>query len=424
VINPLGSRLSYPEQYQSSYLLFIIAVNIVAFYVVAFLSSYVSEQARKSSVLLKAKQIDVDKLEILNKSIINSITAGLIAVDGNSRIVLFNPAAEAIFKIDAKGAFGRQVRDALPFLNDFLPDGAIPAIKKTGKFPLFVDLPYSRSDGEKVHLRLSISPLRLLLGKEEGHILIFQDLTEIKKIEEKMKKVEGLAMIGELAAGIAHEIRNPMASISGSIQMLKDGLEEDNVNSRLMEIVSREINRLNHLVNDFLLFARPRKAKHEKFDLNQLILESLELFKNRRQRTDDIEVHTDFHGPITLESDPEQVKQVLWNLFLNSCEAMPDGGSLHVLTVIEEDTSQPEGKRARISVRDTGSGFNEKALSQLFVPFFTTKEGGSGLGLATVKRIVEDLQGEVHGGNYPEGGAEITISFPVSPCDFAIRQGN
>jgi two-component system sensor histidine kinase PilS (NtrC family) len=424
VIDPLGSRLSYPEQYQSSYLLFIILVNIVAFYVVAFLSSYVSEQARKSSVLLKAKQIDVDKLEILNESIVNSITAGLIAVDGYSRIILFNPAAEEIFKIDARGVFGRQVRDALPFLNDYLPDGAIPAVKGTGKFPLFVDLPYVRSNGEKVHLRLSISPLRLLLGKQEGHILIFQDLTEIKKIEEEMKKVEGLAMIGELAAAIAHEIRNPMASISGSIQMLKDGLKEDNVNNRLMEIVSREINRLNHLVNDFLLFARPKKAKLVKFDLNQLILESLELFKNRRQRTDDIKVLTDFHSPIILESDPEQVKQVLWNLFLNSCEAMPHGGSLHVLTAVEQDASQPHVKRAKISVRDTGSGFDEETLSQLFVPFFTTKEGGSGLGLATVKRIVEDLQGRVHGGNYPEGGAEIVISFPVSPSDFTDWQEN
>jgi two-component system sensor histidine kinase PilS (NtrC family) len=424
VINPLGTRLSYPDQYQSSYLFFIILVNIVAFYVVAFLSSYVSEQARKSRVELKAKQVDVDKLEILNESIVNSITAGLIAIDGHNRIILFNPAAEEIFKIDAKGAFGRQVKDALPFLSDFLPDGSIPAIKGTGKFPLFVDLPYSRSNGEKVHLRLSISPLRLLLGGQEGHILIFQDLTEIKKIEEEMKKVEGLAMIGELAAGIAHEIRNPMASISGSIQMLKDGQKEDNVNSRLMEIVSREINRLNHLVNDFLLFARPKKAKLEKFDLNKLILESLELFKNSRHLTDDIEVHTDFHGPITLESDPEQVKQVLWNLFLNSCEAMPHGGSLHVVTGVEQDASKPDAKRARISVRDTGSGFDEKALSQLFVPFFTTKEGGSGLGLATVKRIVEGLQGEVRGGNHPEGGSEIAISFPVPPSNFTPRQEN
>ena len=423
-IHPLGSRLSYPEQYQSSYLLYIILVNIVAFYVVAFLSSYVSEQARKSSVELKAKQIDMDKLEILNESIIKSIASGLIAIDGHNRIILFNPAAEEIFKVNAKGAFGLQVNDVLPFLSGYLEDRAIPSLVGAGKFPVFVDLPYLKTDGEKVHLRLSISPLRLLLGDQEGQILIFQDLTEIKEIEEEMKKVEGLAMIGELAAGIAHEIRNPMASISGSIQMLKDGLEEDDVNSRLMEIVSREINRLNHLVNDFLLFARPKKAKIEKFDLNRLILESLELFKNSRQRTDHIEVHTDLHGPITLESDPEQVRQILWNLFLNSCEAMPDGGSLYVLTGVEQDTSKPDVKRARISVRDTGSGFDEKALSQLFVPFFTTKEGGSGLGLATVKRTVEGLQGEISGGNHPEGGAEIAISFPVSPANFTPRQEN
>jgi two-component system sensor histidine kinase PilS (NtrC family) len=254
------------------------------------------------------------------------------------------------------------------------------------------------------------------LRNQKGHILIFQDLTEIKLIEEEMKKVEGLAIIGELAAGIAHEIRNPLASISGSIQMLKDGLEKkDDVNSRLMDIMSREINRLNHLVNDFLRFARPTQTSLQEFDLNQLILESLELFKNSQHWTDRIEVVTNFGHSIRLESDPEQVKQILWNLFLNACEAMSDGGSLHIMTDLEPDGSQSEKIGVKIVVRDTGNGFDKSALSQLFTPFFTTKEGGSGLGLASVKRIVEGLKGEVHGRNHPEGGAEVTILLSLSP---------
>jgi len=239
-------------------------------------------------------------------------------------------------------------------------------------------------------------------------------VTEIKKIEAEMKRVEGLAIIGELAAGVAHEIRNPMASISGSIQMLVEGLEKDDVNRQLMDIVTREINRLNNLVNDFLLFARPKKANWEKFNLNQLILESLELFQNSQHWIKETRLVTDFSHDIKLESDPEQVKQVLWNLFINAREAMPDGGSLYVTTALNSNETHTDHKIVTIIVRDTGKGFDVKALSHLFIPFFTTKEGGSGLGLATVKRIVEGLQGKVTGTNHPEGGAMITISLPES----------
>jgi two-component system sensor histidine kinase PilS (NtrC family) len=242
-------------------------------------------------------------------------------------------------------------------------------------------------------------------------------MTEIKQIEEDMKKVEGLALIGELAAGIAHEIRNPMASISGSIQMLRENLDKDNVNNRLMEIILREISRLNNLVNDFLRFARPKEANLQKFDINQLIVDSLELFKNSRNWTGKLNVETDFQKDILLESDPEQLKQVLWNLFLNASEAMPDGGSFRIITDVVDgrDGFAPGEKVVKITAWDKGEGFSQKALSYLFTPFFTTKEGGSGLGLATVKRIVEGLKGNVHGRNHPDGGAEVTILLLASP---------
>ncbi|RLF56975.1 MAG: hypothetical protein DRN37_07265, partial [Thermoplasmata archaeon] len=341
VIHPLGSRLSYPEQYRSGYLLYIILVNIIAFYVVAFLSSYVSEQARRSSVELKAKQIDFDKLEILNESIINSITSGLIALDDQDRIALFNPAAEEMLGRSGQDVSGMKLEEALPFIRPYLSQGCEPREPGPWKPPPLIDLPYSRPDGNRMYLRLSISPLMSSLGQQRGRILIFQDMTEMKRIEEEMKKVEGLAMMGKLAAGIAHEIRNPMASISGSIQLLKNGLgEDDDVNRRLMDIISREINRLNHLVNDFLIFARPSKPCLQEFDLNQLIVESLELFKNSQHLSDKIHIVTEFQKPLRLTSDPEQLKQILWNLFLNASEAMPDGGSLHIKTEVIGDASQ------------------------------------------------------------------------------------
>ena len=415
VIHPLGPPEAYTVQHHSSYIFFLILVNITGFYLVAYLSNFLSEQARTSRVELKAKQVDIDKLEILNETIINSITSGLIALDGQNKIILFNPAAEEIFGIKSSEASGHQIEKALPALKPYLPSLQTGSLA-TAKKPLpFVDLPYLKPNGEKIHLRLSISPLQLSWVDQEGNILVFQNMKEIMQIEEEMKKVEGLAMVGELAAGIAHEIRNPMASISGSIQMLRDELKADDVNRRLMDIISREIGRLNRLVNNFLLFARPKRANMRAFDLSQLILESLELFKNSQHWTGKMNALTDFRDPISMESDPEQIKQVLWNLFLNACEAMPDGGAFYVTTSLRSNGSQSHQKQVRIAVRDTGSGFDASVLKQVFTPFFTTKEEGSGLGLAIVKRIMEGLHGEVYGSNHPQGGAEINIILPISP---------
>ena len=420
-IQPFGSRLSYSLEYQSFHIFYMIVVNIAAFYLVAFLSSYPSEQERRGRVELRAKEDDIIKLEALNEWIIRSITTGLITLDGLNRIILFNPAAEEIFGIKAAQAIGRRVTDILPFLSDYIEDRLKSSDQNAKILPRFIDLPYMRYDDKRIFIRFSVSPLMLPEGDQKGQIIIFQDMTEMKQIEEDMKRVEGLALIGELAAGIAHEIRNPMASISGSIQILKEDLVNDDVNNRLMDIILREINRLNNLVDDFLLFARPKEANIQEFDLNQLINDSLELFKKSGKWNEKMRLETDFQGTINLESDPEQIKQVLWNLFLNATEAMSHEGSLRISTeMVNGEQSDRGGQRmVKITVQDTGLGFSKKALSHLFTPFFTTKEGGSGLGLAMVKRIVEGLKGKVYGKNHPDGGAEITILLHPSPYDLS-----
>lgn len=408
VIEPIGGRVDYSAGYQSSYILYLIVVNIAAFYLVAFLSSYPSEQARKSRSELKAKQADLVKLEALNEWIIRSIKSGLITLDDQGSIILFNPAAEEIFGLKAGEAIGKNIRTLLPFLNGHLENRAA--------HPGFIDLPFLRGDGRKLFLRCFVSPLSLPDGVQGGQIFFFQDVTELKRIEEEMKRVEGLALIGQLAAAIAHEIRNPMASISGSIQMLKESLDMDDVRNRLMDIVLREINRLNSLISDFLVFARPKEAKIESFDVGLLILDSLELFKNSNKWTEKIRLETDLQESLRIQSDPEQLRQILWNLFLNAAEAMTRGGVLHIST----GTLPPQGDNgarkpmARITIRDTGAGFSKRALQHLFNPFFTTKEGGSGLGLATVKRIVDGLKGTVTGRNHPAGGAEINVYLDPS----------
>ena len=413
LIHPLSSRLSYsPDTYNSAYLFYTILVNMAGFYLVGYLSGFLAEQTKKSRAELKETRLNLDKLEILHESIINSITSGLIVLDNSERVILLNPTAEKIFGIHADQISGRSLTKALPVFLQY------PEIAYGTSFPVntpsFMDIPYRKPDGAKIYLRLSISPLRHSFGDKEGKILSFQDVTEIKRIEENMKKTEGLALVGEMAAAIAHEIRNPMASISGSIEVLKEGLQLDTIDSRLMAIVSREIDRLNQLIKDFLLFARPKKTKWRTFDLNQVIMASLALFKNSRRCNENISVLTHFHDSMIIESDPDQIKQILWNLFLNASDAMPGHGILDITTKWVQESPESSKKNAVMVVRDTGNGFDENAIPKLFTPFFTTKEGGSGLGLATVKRIVDQLQGSISGGNHPEGGAEIVVILPMA----------
>ena len=416
LIQPFSPPLTlYATESRGLYTLFNVIVNSGAFFLVAFLSSFVSEQARKGRVELKAKQNDIDTLEALNERIVRSIISGVITIDNQNRVILFNPAAEDIFAVKPGQAIGRQITEILPFVAEYL-DGSKDSSQQSPAPHPFIDLPYIREDGKRIFLRFSISPLKLPNEEQNGKILFFQDMTEVRQIEEEMKKVEDLALIGQLAAGIAHEIRNPMASISGSIQLLSEGLEKDDVNNRLMSIVLTEIGRLNRLISDFLVFARPKPCNLQKFDLYKLTSESIELFRNSENWSKKVQVIVDFKKDIILESDPEQIKQILWNLLLNASEAMSEGGMVYVSADILNNGhhSEPRREIVKMSVRDTGEGFNERAFQHLFTPFFTTKERGSGLGLATVKRIVDGLKGKITGQNHPDGGAEITILLQKS----------
>lgn len=406
LIRPLGLQEIAPSGYRPFYALYLIIVHLAAFYLVAILTSYLSEQLRRSATALKAKELDFSRLESLHECIIKSMSSGLIVLDAHARVILSNPAARQILSPEAEDAFFEEqcpllVRECLKkdlALYNF-EDQAAPSGK---------EIIYSRRDGIKLHLRVTTSALMSLAGQGDamGCILIFQDITEIKRIEEAMQRVEKLATIGGLAAGIAHEIKNPLASISGSIQVLKARIAPDKTDARLMDIVVREINRLNSLVNDFLLFARPKKVSPQRVVLVKLMSDFFELFKNAGNWKADVKIITDIQPSIEIHSDPAIVGQILWNLFLNASEAMADGGTLFVSSTAEHKDC------VRITIRDTGAGFKEEALKNMFVPFFTTKERGSGLGLAIVRRLAEELKGQVNGRNHPDGGAEITLILP------------
>ena len=410
LIKPIGYHFPYPQGYDSSEIFYRILVNVTAFYLVGLLSGFLSEQIRKGRAELKAKQRDIADLEILKENIIQSISSGLVALDEHGTVIAFNRGAEGIFAIDSEDAIRRHIRDIAPFVMPYLE------VSNPDKFS---QLSYKRSDGHQIDLLLNISPLKDQDGSKRGQILVFQDTTRLREMEREVKRMENLAMLGELAAGIAHEIRNPLASISGSLQVLNDGLpkkEANRISKRLMRIMLREVTRLDHLVSDFLQFARPQRTKIQEFDLNQLIMDTLYIFENSQNRSRDLAVETKFFGPLKIKSDPQQLKQVFWNVFVNACEAMPNGGSMCVRTdrMTEFTGSGVPIDSVRIRVEDSGPGIDAKVIKDMFKPFSTTKKDGSGLGLAIVKRIVEGLEGRVSGENLPSGGAAIDITLPVS----------
>ena len=206
---------------------------------------------------------------------------------------------------------------------------------------------------------------------------------ELWAMEDQVKRVEKMAVIGEMAAGLAHEIKNPLASLAGSIQILKDGIQLDSDHARLMKIVLREADRLSALVNNFLLFARPPVGRSEIIDLSRAVAETVELFEKDGACREKITIEKEIAAGISIQMDPTHFRQVLWNLLLNAAEAIDGSGSIGI------NLYSAKGRRACIEIMDTGCGISEEVIGSIFDPFFTTKASGTGLGLSIVHSILE-----------------------------------
>lgn len=403
-IPALESPLGQPQTYSGLQILYKIFINIAAFYIVAFLSSHSFAQLRKTGERLKEKEIDYEALEALYKKIVEEIKSGIVTIDLNGFITSFNRAAEEITGYTFKEAYGINVNEIFKGLMDRDSECRLyPAYSKgLGR----CDTSYIDKSGNLRQLGFSISSMRGHEEEEIGSIIIFQDLTAYKDMEEAVKRAERLASIGQLAAGIAHEIRNPLASMSGSIQVLRDGLELDKDNRRLMDIILRETARLNRLITDFLEYARPYRPDKREVDLSCLILETLDVFEKGLPENQGITILREIAPGVKVYGEQERLEEVLWNLFNNALQSMFGGGELAVFLGME-------GNVASVTVRDSGEGIEEKELSRIFEPFFTTKTYGTGLGLATVYRIVEAHDGDIRVDSEKGKGTTFTIFLPL-----------
>ncbi len=411
VIHPLGSHISLAGGYKSSYVLYLIAVNMTAFYLVAFLSAYLSEQVRRKEEELRATLVDYGQLERLYRDIVQNVNSGLITVDKARRITSFNRMAREITGYKLDEIYQKDIGALFP---GFLSGSRIPealSVKEREKSVLSRwEADFQTKNGAMLRLGFSVSPLKDSREEAIGSIIIFQDLTKLREMEEGLKRADRLAAIGSMAAGIAHEIRNPLASISGSIEILKEEAGKSKEHEQLMEIILREVGRLNSLIGDFLLFARPSSPAREMIRLNGTIEEILQMFAKSPNCGPGIQIVRRFEDELLVPGDPQQMRQVFWNLFNNAAEAMPNGGELRV--ELRRLTSSPLGAGCEISVSDTGVGMAEDVIAKIFDPFFTTKEKGTGLGLSIVHSIVDSNGGKIRVQSRPGLGTTFALIFP------------
>lgn len=391
--------------------LFESSLHIVTSYLLAWISGQLAKQLGEIKSELAQQQVDIRELRALNENILESLNSGLISITLGQMIIYFNQAAEQITGLNAAAVFGRPLNEVFPQIADHLPDPMRTLSNQERRF----EGRYERPDGEEIYLGFSISVLRNALRQPSGQIVIFQDLTHIKQLEQHAKRSEHLAAIGQLSAAIAHEIRNPLASISGSVEMLQMMSSGDDDERMLMDIILREVHRLNALITQFLEYSRPRHMMFEPLDVATLLDEILSLFRHRAG-------HVIIEAEISPKTkskefmlDREALRQVIWNLLNNAIESMTQAKSeakLHVRLELVEDMFLSQ--QLILSVEDSGPGVPEKLKTRIFEPFFTTKTQGTGLGLATLYRLIEE-----HGGQCaleePEElqGARFVVRLPA-----------
>jgi len=382
---------------------------VFSFFLVAFLASHLAESLRRVGEELTQASASLAGLERRSEHILQSIASGLVTIDLSGTITYCNRAAERIAKLDAADAVGR------PFSEVFKLPGLLEPWRdprsSTGE-PRRLEGSIAGRGGE-VLLGMTFSPLHDDCGGQAGVICAFQDLTRIHQMEQQVRRSDRLAAIGELAAGMAHEIRNPLASLSGSITMLREEVHLDGMGRELMSIVTSEISRLEALISDFLGYASPREPHAIRTDLGALARETATLLRQAHQGPWRVEVSEQGEQPVLALVDPHLVRQVFWNLSRNAIEAMPAGGLLEVVVSNAADA-------AMVEFVDHGSGIPAEAMPKIFTPFFSTKEGGTGLGLAIVFKIVEAHLGRIDIDSAPGRGTTVRVAFPARQTEARV----
>jgi two-component system sensor histidine kinase PilS (NtrC family) len=387
--------------------LYIVGLNVFGFFAVAMLSGSLAERARRADVQLEEATETIADLQAFNRYVIDSLLSGLATADAQNRLLTFNRSAMTITGLAGDLPIGRPAPEVLhldPPVVVTLDEDLRRARSKR------LDYEFRRPDGKVIDIGLSIASLPLPDGTR-GFLYTFQDVTEVKRIERSARMQQRLAAVGEMAAGIAHEIRNPLASMSGSMQMLRHELNLSGDQAQLMDIVLKESERLNQTIKSFLAYARPQRTQSARLDLRTLVNETALLLRNSPEVGERHAVHVAAPDQdVPVDGDESQVRQILWNLATNGLRAMPQGG---VLTLGARFERAADGAPlAILEVTDHGVGMSPEELEGIFQPFRGAFGKGTGLGLAIVHRIVTDYGGRIDVQSRQGEGTTFTVRFP------------
>jgi len=382
-----------PQSIDSRSVFYAVFVNVIAFFMTALLSGTLAERLRRSQQALFRREIDFAELETLNRAILASIGSGLLMINPHGKIRAFNRGAERITGYTLEDVYDRDVREVFPGFAVF--SGGFHIVKRG-------ETSCRGKDGSHKVLGYASSFVQGDGDAAQGLLVTFQDLTRFKEMEEQLKRADRLAAAGQLATGMAHEIRNPLASISGSVQLLMEGEHVSEQDRRLMRIVVKEAERLSGLLSDFLHYARPVPPRRESTDISDL-LDELADMTGVDPRFTDVEIVREYGARTQMVLDRQQMLQALWNLAINGAEAMPEGGKLYLGIGPALGT---------LFVEDSGVGVPESLRGRIFDPFFTTKERGTGLGLATVYAIVNAHGGQIEVSPGRNSGSRFVVHLP------------
>jgi two-component system sensor histidine kinase PilS (NtrC family) len=391
-------------------------MHLSLFFLVGTVGGILARHIQLKGRQLEDAEIELEQLKVDTDYILRNMSSGILVTDSDAVVITMNPAAEEILGVTREAVVGRPIKKAL---GAGAPELAVELEEalRGERSKLRHEITVHTSGARQKPLGTSISLMRDGDGEKRGVISVFQDLTEVHEMRERVRKADRLAAIGELSAGIAHELRNPLASISGSIEVLAGDLELSDEHAVLMELITRESDRLDRIISDFLEFARLRYPSKRPVEVDTVIEEVLTLLRHNPTKSSQVRVELTRHGSIpAIRADDEQIRQVFTNLAVNSCEAMVDGGTLEV------EVRQAADAGVAVAFRDTGPGIDEEFVARLFEPFFTTKDGGTGLGLAIANKIVMAHGGTVEFHNREGGGAEFLITLPVGRVESKTGQ--
>ncbi|HVZ23703.1 MAG TPA: ATP-binding protein [Vicinamibacterales bacterium] len=383
-----------------------VGINLFGFFAVALLSGSLAEGLRSADARLEHASHQIEDLRAFNEYVIDSLLSGLATADEHRRILTFNRAASIITGVPALQAIGADAAEVLQLGADARE--SLARLRDTRS--LRVDVQYRTGDGRLVEIGMTAATLQFPDGRA-GYLFTFQDVTDMKRLERDARLQQRLAAVGEMAAGIAHEIRNPLASMSGSIQVLRHELALSEEQAQLMDIVLRESERLNDTIRSFLAYARPQRFAVARLDVRTVVQDTAVLLRNgpdvKQAHVIDVDVPAE---PVWFEADENQIRQVVWNLATNGLRAMPRGGRLR----LSADLDAPDGDGdVVLTVADQGCGIPADQLDGIFQPFRSSFEKGTGLGLAIVHRIVTDYGGAIHVSSTVDTGTIVRVRLPV-----------